>query len=462
MRPAHKRQGSLPWPWAAVIYQVYPALVRGLERRRRSAICQACARSSTTCSGSASTRSGSSPTFPSPNVDWGYDVSDYLDVHPELGTLADLDALIADARDARHRRLARPRPEPHLRPARLVHRPPRVLRLVDRDPERLEVGLHRRDRLGVRRAAQALLPAPVRARAARPRLVEPRRARRVRADPPLLVRPRRRRLPHRRRARADQGPRAARRRRATCASAPRCTRSTRAGRRSPREYDPKPTLMGETYVALAEAAARTTSTSTSSQNFDVLQGRASTLDALRPIVEQTLATLPAGRDAALVRLEPRPLPPRDALGRRRRAQGARRALPAADAARRRDPLPGRRDRARATARFPPTASSTSPTRRATPSARRCRGRARGDEWREPWLPLGDTKRNVEDQRADPTSTLNYVRALIEQRARSPTRRTRRCRARRRLGLRARRHDLRAQPDRRVARHEGRPSSRGRA
>jgi len=39
-----------------------------------------------------------SPTFPSPNVDWGYDVSDYLDVHPELGTLADLDALIAAAR----------------------------------------------------------------------------------------------------------------------------------------------------------------------------------------------------------------------------------------------------------------------------------------------------------------------------------------------------------------------------
>jgi len=38
------------------------------------------------------------PTFPSPNVDWGYDVSDYLDVHPELGTLADLDLLIAEAR----------------------------------------------------------------------------------------------------------------------------------------------------------------------------------------------------------------------------------------------------------------------------------------------------------------------------------------------------------------------------
>jgi alpha-glucosidase len=37
------------------------------------------------------------PTMPSPNEDWGYDVSDYMDVHPDLGTLEDLDALIAEA-----------------------------------------------------------------------------------------------------------------------------------------------------------------------------------------------------------------------------------------------------------------------------------------------------------------------------------------------------------------------------
>ena len=35
--------------------------------------------------------------MPSPDVDWGYDVSDYTGVHPELGTLADLDELIAQA-----------------------------------------------------------------------------------------------------------------------------------------------------------------------------------------------------------------------------------------------------------------------------------------------------------------------------------------------------------------------------
>jgi len=38
-----------------------------------------------------------SPTMPSPDHDWGYDVSDYRAVHPELGSLADLDALIAGA-----------------------------------------------------------------------------------------------------------------------------------------------------------------------------------------------------------------------------------------------------------------------------------------------------------------------------------------------------------------------------
>jgi alpha-glucosidase len=38
-----------------------------------------------------------SPTMPSPDEDWGYDVSDYLAVHPELGDLAALDRLIAEA-----------------------------------------------------------------------------------------------------------------------------------------------------------------------------------------------------------------------------------------------------------------------------------------------------------------------------------------------------------------------------
>lgn len=38
-----------------------------------------------------------SPIHPSPNRDWGYDVSDYENVHPDYGTLADFDRLIAEA-----------------------------------------------------------------------------------------------------------------------------------------------------------------------------------------------------------------------------------------------------------------------------------------------------------------------------------------------------------------------------
>ena len=38
-----------------------------------------------------------SPVFPSPMADFGYDVSDYCDIDPTFGTLADFDALVADA-----------------------------------------------------------------------------------------------------------------------------------------------------------------------------------------------------------------------------------------------------------------------------------------------------------------------------------------------------------------------------
>ena len=37
------------------------------------------------------------PIMVSPNDDWGYDVADYVDVDPALGTLADADTLIEEA-----------------------------------------------------------------------------------------------------------------------------------------------------------------------------------------------------------------------------------------------------------------------------------------------------------------------------------------------------------------------------
>jgi alpha-glucosidase len=40
-------------------------------------------------------------------------------------------------------------------------------------------------------------------------------------------------------------------------------------------------------------------------------------------------------------------------------------------------------------------------------------------WTDPWLPLADTTRNVEDQRSDGDSTLSFVRDLIAARRRLP-------------------------------------------
>jgi oligo-1,6-glucosidase len=39
-----------------------------------------------------------SPVYPSPNADNGYDISDYKDIHPEFGTMADMERLIEEAR----------------------------------------------------------------------------------------------------------------------------------------------------------------------------------------------------------------------------------------------------------------------------------------------------------------------------------------------------------------------------
>ena len=44
------------------------------------------------------------PVYPSPQVDFGYDISDYKNIDPQYGTLADFDRLVAEARK-RHIRM---------------------------------------------------------------------------------------------------------------------------------------------------------------------------------------------------------------------------------------------------------------------------------------------------------------------------------------------------------------------
>jgi alpha-glucosidase len=178
------------------------------------------------------------------------------------------------------------------------------------------------------------------------------------------------------------------------------------------EYDPKPTLMGETYVTLDELTPYWQHLDLA-QNFDFVNSEF-VISELRPIVETTMANIPAGREplwfgsnhdhsrmatrwahgnadkhrACLFLLLTLPgsaiLYQGDEIGLLDGAVPDDRGLDIGDPPRdpERTPMPWTRS---------------------------------GDEWQDPWLPLTDTSRNVEDQDTDPNSILNYTRALIRER-----------------------------------------------
>jgi alpha-glucosidase len=178
------------------------------------------------------------------------------------------------------------------------------------------------------------------------------------------------------------------------------------------EYDPKPILMGETYVPRRRMPAYWQHLDLV-QNFDFINSPF-TIGALRPVVEHTMANLPANRrpvwfasnhdhsrmatrwaggdaekhKAALFLLLTLPgvaiLYQGDEIGLEDGVVPPDRILDLADPPRdpERTPMPWTRD---------------------------------GREWTDPWLPLANTSRNVEDQLADPHSILSHTRKLIEQR-----------------------------------------------
>ena len=105
---------------AAIVYQIYPRSFQDSNGDGVGDLPGITRSGSTTCAWLGVDAIWISPIYPSPMADFGYDVSDYCDIHPLFGTLADFDALLAEAHAARAQGHPRLRAEPHLGPAPLV------------------------------------------------------------------------------------------------------------------------------------------------------------------------------------------------------------------------------------------------------------------------------------------------------------------------------------------------------
>jgi alpha-glucosidase len=171
-------------------------------------------------------------------------------------------------------------------------------------------------------------------------------------------------------------------------------------------YEPKPTLIGETYVSLASLPAYEQHLDLV-QNFPFLNAKFE-VGKLRPIVETAERTLRSpvwfGSNHDHSRLATR-----WAGGDERKARAALfllLTLRGATILYQGDEI-ALTDGAVPAVRVLDLADPPrDPERTPLPWS------ASGDEWRDPWLPLSDTSRNIEDQRADARSTLAYVRDLI--------------------------------------------------
>ncbi|MEX5296029.1 glycoside hydrolase family 13 protein [Kocuria sp. CPCC 205268] len=96
LTPVHDRDQEPKWWRSSVIYQVYPRSFRDLDGDGVGDLAGITAELGQLAELDIDAI-WLSPFYPSPQLDGGYDVSDYCDVDPAFGTLADFDALVAAA-----------------------------------------------------------------------------------------------------------------------------------------------------------------------------------------------------------------------------------------------------------------------------------------------------------------------------------------------------------------------------
>jgi alpha-glucosidase len=361
-----------------------------------------------------------SPTFPSPNADWGYDVADYYGVHPDFGTMDDLDRLVAEARSRGMRILLDLVPN-HTsdRHAWFTDRPDYYLWSDDvpnnwcsvftgqsgwrYDSTRRQYYFHQFTpgqpdldwwNPDVREEFERIL-----------RFWFDRGIGGFRIDVAHgLVKDKE--------LRDDTGGDVTNR----TADQPGVHEIYRRWQAIAREYDPKPIFVGETYTDLEHMLAyygNGTDELDLPQNFAFARN-VFELDRLRPVVEQTEARLPAAATPTWFASnhDHSRLASRWAGGDERKARAVLfllltlRGVPTLYQGDEIALLDGEVPADRVLDIADPPRDPERTPMPWTPG---------GAEWVEPWLPLVDTSRNVEEQRADPTSTLHYVRDLIERR-----------------------------------------------
>jgi alpha-glucosidase len=357
------------------------------------------------------------PIHPSPNVDWGYDVSDYTGVHPDLGTLEDVDRLVAEAgRRGIHVVLDlvpnhtsdqhpwfRERPEYYVwadevpNNWRSIFGGGSAWRL---DPERGRYYLHN---FAPEQPDLDWWNPEVCAEFERIlRFWFDRGIAGFRIDVAhALVKDKE--------LRDEPSPNE----RVFSMNRPETHEILRSWRRIADRYDPRRILVGEVYVL--DLPAWATYYGSGSDQLDVAFNFTlahASLDAarMRAIVARTEELLPPGAQAAWIgsnhdagRLTTRWCGGDEKL--------ARCALLVLLALRGTPFLYYGDELALADGMVPPDRVLDV----GTPSRDPCRTPmpwTRSGGWTDPWLPLADTSRNVEDQRGDPSSTLNFTKALI--------------------------------------------------